>query len=69
MAIGGDGTSRHRQGFRLGALAPAVEERLARFAAEDFGRRLWRKDPTLWSAQPVPELAATRRSLAWWTAP
>jgi len=57
MTIGGDATSKHRQDFRLGAAAPAVEERLARFAADGFGRRLWRKDPTLWSAEPVPELA------------
>ena len=56
MAIGG-GISRHGQGFRLGALSAAAEERLARFAADGFGRRLWQKDPTLWSAQPVPELA------------
>jgi len=54
---GGTATSRHGQAFRLGEHAGAVEERLARFAAEGFGRRLWRKDPTLWSAQPVPELA------------
>ncbi len=57
MTIGGDGTSKHRQDLRLGSHARAVEERLARFAAEGFGRRMWQKDPTLWSAQPVPELA------------
>jgi transaldolase/glucose-6-phosphate isomerase len=57
MASGADTTRRHPQDFRLGACARAVEERLARFAADGFGRRLWQKDPTLWSAEPQPELA------------
>jgi transaldolase/glucose-6-phosphate isomerase len=56
-AKGADGAAPHAQDLRLGGCAPAVEARLARFAADSFGRRLWEKDPTLWSAQPVPELA------------
>jgi transaldolase/glucose-6-phosphate isomerase len=57
MASGADTTRGQRQDFRLGAYARAVEERLARFAADAFSRRLWQKDPTLWSAEPVPEIA------------
>jgi len=34
----------------------AVDERLAAWAAESFAIRLWEKDPTLWSAEPVAEL-------------
>jgi transaldolase/glucose-6-phosphate isomerase len=41
----------------LGSYLPAVEERLLRFDREGFAERLWRKDPTLWSEDPVPELA------------
>lgn len=42
---------------RLGQLEPAVSRRLERLARERFVERLWAKDPTLWSAEPVPELA------------
>lgn len=34
----------------------AVDERLAAWAAESFAIRLWEKDPTLWSAEPLAEL-------------
>ncbi len=43
--------------LRMGSYAPAVEERLGRWQAEGFGRRLWARDPTLWSEEPLPELA------------
>jgi transaldolase/glucose-6-phosphate isomerase len=40
----------------LGRYGEAVEARLRRWEAEDFGRRLWAKDHTLWAPEPVPEL-------------
>ncbi|MDE2663849.1 MAG: hypothetical protein OXI39_12705 [Gemmatimonadota bacterium] len=41
-----------------GALTEGVERRLREWAAEDAVARLWRRDPTLWSADPdTPELA------------
>ncbi len=40
-----------------GAVAERTAERLADWHRDDFGARLWRKDPTLWSPVPVPELA------------
>jgi transaldolase/glucose-6-phosphate isomerase len=40
----------------LGEYAGAVQDRLDRWQTEEFGRRLWDKDPTLWSAEPQPEL-------------
>lgn len=42
--------------LRLGRYEPAVQARLERWQAEGLGRRLWGKDHTVWSAQPVPEL-------------
>jgi transaldolase/glucose-6-phosphate isomerase len=42
--------------LRLGRDAEAVERRLRRWRDERFGERLWAKDHTLWSAEPVPEL-------------
>ena len=44
------------QSLELGSYLPAVRERLERWDAEDFARRLWAKDPTLWSEEPQPEL-------------
>jgi transaldolase/glucose-6-phosphate isomerase len=46
-----------RGDLRLGRYEEAVEARLAKWQEEDLGRRLWEKDPTLWSAEPVAELA------------
>jgi len=44
--------------LRLGRHAAAVERRLALWQEADFGRRLWQKDTTLWSADPkTPEIA------------
>jgi transaldolase/glucose-6-phosphate isomerase len=42
--------------LRLGNYRSAVDARLAQFAEEGFGRRMWAKDPTLWSPDPVPDL-------------
>ena len=42
--------------LRLGRYESAVQSRLERWESEGFGRRLWAKDHTVWSAQPVPEL-------------
>lgn len=43
--------------LRLGRYESAVQARLERWQAEGFGRRLWGKDHTVWSARPVPELS------------
>lgn len=43
--------------LRLGEHGRAVEARLARWQEEDFARRLWARDPALWSPEPLPELA------------
>ncbi len=51
---GGGGSP--RQSLSLGAHADAVGERLAAWRRSDFGARLLRRDWTLWSAQPLPEL-------------
>lgn len=40
----------------LGRYGEAVAARLRRWDAEDFGRRLWAKDHTLWVPEPIPEL-------------
>lgn len=45
-----------RGDLRLGSHEGVVEARLANWAGEDFGRRLWEKDFGLWSAEPIPEL-------------
>jgi transaldolase/glucose-6-phosphate isomerase len=44
------------QSLELGGHLPAVRDRLERWHEEDFARRLWAKDPTLWSIEPQPEL-------------
>jgi transaldolase/glucose-6-phosphate isomerase len=45
-----------RGDLRLGSYTAAVDARLAHWQEEAFGRRLWEKDYTLWSPQPIPEL-------------
>ena len=40
----------------LGHLTKNVDERLAAWQRGSFARRMWSKDYTLWSKQPVPEL-------------
>jgi transaldolase / glucose-6-phosphate isomerase len=43
--------------LHLGKLQGRVERRLKSWQAQQFSDRLWKKDHTLWSATPVPELA------------
>ncbi|MGH9704699.1 MAG: bifunctional transaldolase/phosoglucose isomerase, partial [Candidatus Acidiferrales bacterium] len=40
----------------LGAIGTAVEKRLAAWCKDDYCKRMWAKDFTLWSAKPVPEI-------------
>ena len=53
-------------GFSLGGHAPAVAARLRSWQEEAAVTRLWAKDHTLWSRQPVPEIADR---LGWLTLP
>jgi transaldolase/glucose-6-phosphate isomerase len=41
-----------QQTVSLGAYEGEVQRRLERMAKEDFGARLWRKDPSLWKQDP-----------------
>ena len=43
--------------IEAGAGTAAVENRLAEWVEQRFVERVWRRDPTLWSADPIPELA------------
>ncbi|HVB33899.1 MAG TPA: bifunctional transaldolase/phosoglucose isomerase [Patescibacteria group bacterium] len=45
-----------RQTIQAGALAGAVEARLGEWDKQEFARRLWEKDYTLWSPKPAPEI-------------
>ncbi len=45
-----------RQSLALGKYQAQFEERLKTWQADEFACRLWRKDPTLWSPKPVPEI-------------
>jgi transaldolase/glucose-6-phosphate isomerase len=45
------------QEARLGRFQSLVEERGKVWESERFAERLWAKDPTLWSAEPMPELS------------
>jgi transaldolase / glucose-6-phosphate isomerase len=49
-------TAVDRQQLSLGPAQSAVDTRLAQWQKDDFNRRLWAKDYTLWSPKPVPEL-------------
>ncbi len=52
--VGGHGPGE----LRLGRYAAAVERRLESWRAQAFGKRLWQKDPTLWTSDPkTPEIA------------
>ncbi len=53
-----------RQTFQLGGYDGAVEERLRELAKSEFAARLWRGDPTLWTAAPNAQ-AGIRNSLGW----
>lgn len=44
------------QAFSLGSLRPSVDDRIQRWRNEDVQRRIWSKDHTVWSVEPVPEL-------------
>ncbi|HZS50739.1 MAG TPA: bifunctional transaldolase/phosoglucose isomerase [Bryobacterales bacterium] len=55
-----------RQSLRLGAFQNRADARLKAWQSAGFASRLWRKDATLWTAQPQPEL--TDR-LGWLTLP
>jgi len=46
-----------RQVLRLGSFKGSVEERLKAWERMSFSRRLWSKDPTLWSREPVAEIS------------
>lgn len=59
-------TGRATPGFSLGGHAPAVAARLQSWQEENAVARLWAKDHTLWSPQPVPEIADR---LGWLTLP
>ena len=49
-------TERNGDRASLGAVGPAVDARLARWQAAEIGRRIWDRDGTVWSREPVPEL-------------
>jgi len=46
-----------RPRIESGDLAAAVDRRLRQWRDEQLRRRLWSRDPTIWSAEPRPELA------------
>ena len=45
-----------REQLSLGSYQGNVQERLQAWQKNRFACRLWQRDPTLWSPQPVPEL-------------
>ncbi len=45
------------QAMTLGASQVPVDERIREWEERDFARRFWCKDPSLWSAEPAPELS------------
>ena len=53
-----------RQTFALGAVQPAVTARLDESTRDQVGRRVWKKDPTLWGSAKTPELV---NRLGWLT--
>jgi transaldolase / glucose-6-phosphate isomerase len=56
-AMSGSSTgSLNRLDLRLGKHQARVDKRLKAWVAAKFSARLWQKDPTLWSADPLPEL-------------
>ena len=50
------GIELNRQDLHLGKLQSRVDRRLKSWQAQQYGSRLWKKDWTLWSADPVAEL-------------
>jgi glucose-6-phosphate isomerase len=55
-----------RQTPSLGDYEPKVQQRLAQMAKEDFGPRLWGKDPGLWKKDPQDQKGITE-ALGWLT--
>jgi transaldolase/glucose-6-phosphate isomerase len=47
----------NHQELQLGKLQNRVNRRLKKWEAQQFGKRLWNKDPTLWSSEPLAELS------------
>jgi transaldolase/glucose-6-phosphate isomerase len=43
--------------YRVGDYWKKIEDRLSAWNEEDFNRRLWSKDPTLWFSQEMPEIS------------
>ena len=54
------------QSLTLGPIEAPVEKRLADWDRDEYPARLWRKDHTLWSATPQPEI---EDRLGWLTLP
>ncbi|MGD9346490.1 MAG: hypothetical protein PVH84_11535 [Candidatus Aminicenantes bacterium] len=52
--------------FEVGEYQTRIKERLSAWAGQKLVQRLWRKDHTLWSAEPVAELSDR---LGWLTLP
>ncbi|MPZ77598.1 MAG: bifunctional transaldolase/phosoglucose isomerase [Deltaproteobacteria bacterium] len=50
------GVELNRQDLHLGKLQSRINRRLKDWQAQQFGSRLWKKDPTLWFTDSVPEL-------------
>ncbi|MFQ5846278.1 MAG: bifunctional transaldolase/phosoglucose isomerase [Candidatus Methylomirabilales bacterium] len=55
-----------RQPVSLGTYASAVDKTIHRMAEQQFLRRLWRKDPTLWKDDPAHQ-RVIRNALGWLT--
>ena len=56
-AAGKSSAALDRLDLRLGKYQSRVDRRLKSWQAENFAARLWKKDTTLWSPEPLPELA------------
>ena len=50
------GSQQQSQKMNLGQLQATVEKRLSIWEDQEFARRFWSKDPTLWSSQPTAEI-------------
>ena len=42
--------------LNLGKFQDSVDQRLDRWEAQHFARRIWSKDPSLWHSEPLPEI-------------
>lgn len=47
----------NRQELRLGKFQSRVNRRLKQWDAQQLGSRIWNKDPSVWSSEPLAELA------------